>query len=214
MAYVIKVKGKNSYWVQDVGFRRFVPEAELEERQKILKYKSKSEAEKDLIAHAGVHGKEKIFKTIEIVKESVIKLKQVIREVIREEIEKFLYKVNYKDGTSDYVLMTNRERTTMPYGNVKDVGGLNTAGKPNMDRIPKGIKLTSYEDMRKKAKKKLKEVHYTSADLSILYSDIANFVESEYNKLGNKVGTKRPIEMYDLLVNLFGSPKVSSKIKK
>jgi len=79
----------------------------------------------------------------------MIKLKSLL-----EEKEKALYKVNYKDGTSDYVLMTNRERTSMPYGNVENVGGLNVAGKPDLDRIPKGTKLTSYEDMRKKAKKK------------------------------------------------------------
>ena len=72
----------------------------------------------------------------------MIKLKQLL------EAEKVLYKVNYKDGTSDYIEMTHKERTTMPYGNVKDVQGM------KWGKVPDGEKLVSYEDMRKKAKKK------------------------------------------------------------
>lgn len=79
----------------------------------------------------------------------MIKLKSLL-----EEKEKLLYKVNYKDGTNDYVMMTDRERTSMPYGNVKGVLGMNTVGKPDLHRVPKGTKLVSYEEMRKKAKKK------------------------------------------------------------
>lgn len=85
-------------------------------------------------------------------------LRQMIREEIeklKEEKKKLLYKVNYKDGTSDYVMMTSQERTKMPYGNVKDVGGLNVGGHPMINKVPNGEKgLTSYEDMRKKAKKR------------------------------------------------------------
>jgi hypothetical protein len=72
----------------------------------------------------------------------MIKLSQLL------EAEKILYKVNYKDGTDDYVEMTMRERTTMPYGNVKDVQGL------KWGKLPSDRKLVSYEDMRNKAKKK------------------------------------------------------------
>ena len=73
----------------------------------------------------------------------MIKLKQLL-----EEKEKVLYKVNYKDGTSDYVEMTHNERMTMPYGNVESVGGMKNLS------LPKGEKLISYENMKKKAKKK------------------------------------------------------------
>jgi len=89
-----------------------------------------------------------------IVENKMIKLNSLI-----EDKETILYRINYKDGTDDYIKMTTAERSKMPFGNVKNVTGMKWGS------IPAGRELVSYEEMRNKAKKKVGENKMKKSEL-------------------------------------------------
>ncbi len=78
------------------------------------------------------------------------KLKQIIREVVQElnEAEKILYKINYKDGNSDFAYLTQSERMKIPLGNVESIEGLK-----NREAKYEKTKKLSYNELKKKTKR-------------------------------------------------------------